>query len=324
MRNGEISYKELIKRSLIGKFLSNIIDLDSISFTNIVKIPTINNEIPSKELSDIFWPITERQIELLKPELIVCLGKYAGSFLGLDVFYKKSKFKEIPTVMIPHPSAILRMKNSDEHLILIKLVLGIYKIINAWDYDDGIINIVIRENNKKEIKKISSFQFYFYIDKEDIKKLEEFSNLIKIKEDDNFIKVYASKKTSEKIRTKMKTYEADLSLTKRFILDYNIQIENNLKILFFDIETDDSIGTIEIGRDKILSWAGIDSNGKIYYATSENEKELLEKLKTVLQKHDIICGWNSSKFDLPYIKARFRYHNKSFKSCIKNLNLSKI
>jgi len=47
-----------------------------------------------------------------------------------------------------------------------------------------------------------------------------------------------------------------------------------------------------------------DSFGKQWYLTSKNEERMLEKAVKVLRRFSIIVGYNSKKFDLPYIKAR--------------------
>ena len=51
--------------------------------------------------------------------------------------------------------------------------------------------------------------------------------------------------------------------------------ENNVPVR---IETDDKIGTIEIGRDRIISWAISDQKGKTAYFQDSNEELVLRKL----------------------------------------------
>ena len=200
MKIGEINYEDLIKNSNIGIFLSKIINFDSISFTNIVKVPTINNELPSQQLIDIFWPITQKQIEIFKPKIIVCLGKFAGNFFNLTEFYKKKKENEINYVMFPHPSFLSKIPNIEEHLTMMKLKLGKYKIINAWDFDRNEINLLIRENGAKIIKTIKSFKFYFYIKTKDIEKLDLIQDKIKVKENQEFSKIYCNQEIEDHIK----------------------------------------------------------------------------------------------------------------------------
>lgn len=109
----------------------------------------------------------------------------------------------------------------------------------------------------------------------------------------------------------IETYEGDLLNDRRWYIDKDIDVATHFKKLYFDIETDDSKGGIVIGRDRILSFAAIDEKGKKYFAKLEGmndnaEKELLKKFLKVIQDYDIILGWNSKKFDAPYLKARMR------------------
>ena len=125
------------------------------------------------------------------------------------------------------------------------------------------------------------------------------------------------------------TYESDLSRTKRYLVDNKVPIAEDLNILYFDIETDDSSGAgIKIGRDRILSWAAYNNRGKSWYYDVEDEKALLQRLIRLIDKHDIFVGWNSQKFDLPYIQSRMekyglkydwrrRIHLDLMKRCIK-------
>ncbi len=102
----EEAYTEQWKRSLFGDFIGRVIKgyWNQISFTNLIKIPTQNNEIPDKNLIDIFWPITQKQIEILQPKMIICLGKFVGSFFDIHHFYE---FKN-NIVLFPHPAYVLR------------------------------------------------------------------------------------------------------------------------------------------------------------------------------------------------------------------------
>jgi DNA polymerase I len=104
----------------------------------------------------------------------------------------------------------------------------------------------------------------------------------------------------------IRTYEADLGPMKRVALDYNLQIEDweKIRILYFDIETDDTIDGLEIGRDHILSLAGVDREGKEYFIYDPDEKKLLLKIDEFIQNFDMLIGWNSKDFDIPYMRGR--------------------
>lgn len=112
----------------------------------------------------------------------------------------------------------------------------------------------------------------------------------------------------------IETFEGDLMPDRRWYVDKEIEIAENYRKLYFDVETDDSNEKIEIGRDRIISWAAIDDKGKKYFEkidelTDDSEKELLTKFLRRISKYDILLGWNSRGFDVPYLKDRMRRYN---------------
>ena len=196
------------------------------------------------------------------------------------------------------------------------------KIITAWD-DTKNIFLVYKENNIRKIRKIKNYQWHFAIMREDYDKIEKTvinnfyqKNVIsKIGSKNNYIKIYADRSNfgtfdliKELEKRKIKLLEKDLSLHKRYLIDNEIEIEDNLDILFYDIETDDTKGRIEIGKSRILSWAACNTAGNTYFETGE-EKEILIKLINLINKYDVFVGWNSKQFDLPYIQERMKLYD---------------
>lgn len=201
-----------------------------------------------------------------------------------------------------------------------------YKLITAWDEKD-VIHAIVKEDGIKKKIVVKDFKWHFFIKKEEltkskmsiINKYKDAGIIIKGEKDGDAIKVYCDKSKSqytngrnltiktlhsELLNAGITPLEIDLPLYKRWLYDNDIQIETDLKILFFDIETDDTIGNIEIGRDRILSVGFYDNKGQHYFISNPDEKILIEETLSLISQHDVICGWNSAKFDLPYIKSR--------------------
>jgi len=114
-----------------------------------------------------------------------------------------------------------------------------------------------------------------------------------------------------------KTFEADILANKRFLLDNKIKLNNTLiPYSFFDIETDDRLplqkddrGNVSPGNARVLSFAATDHLGKqVYYElnseTDADETALLTMIIKYFSNYGVISGWNSEKFDMPYIKGR--------------------
>lgn len=200
------------------------------------------------------------------------------------------------------------------------------KIVTAYDTYYGVTAIV-HENGKRKKIFIDDIEWYFYIRTSDVDKirplLNDFSSIVKRLEPMNtgFTRVYCEMVYQKAPELKLlrdvfesnnvEVFEFDFSKTKRFMIDNNVPIEDNLEILYFDIETDDSKGGISIGRDRILSWAGCDNHDNILFETGD-EKTILKKLVKVLANYDIVAGWNSDEFDIPYVQARCELHGIKF------------
>ncbi|MEK6884867.1 MAG: hypothetical protein AABY22_34870, partial [Nanoarchaeota archaeon] len=176
------------------------------------------------------------------------------------------------------------------------------KFINSWAISHenskfgspGDVVLIYNNGENRRMRTIPyADQWYFYIKKteENIKILK--GKNIQNKIGENWIRVYYPKlKYNDQnfvnfIRDLesrgIETYEADVGPVKRLALDCSFQIEDwdKLRILFFDIETDDTIDGLEIGRDRILSFAGVDKNGKEYFLTGKDDGGLLCALRAV-------------------------------------------
>jgi DNA polymerase, archaea type len=210
--------------------------------------------------------------------------------------------------------------------------------LNGYDEGSNIILTYRCKFTQKKLKvSINNFDWYGFVYK------DEWLNNISIKDKNDikanvpyravlsgkYIKLHVKNESihtgySDKEDDKMKLrrllehyniepLEFDLGNYKRFCIDNEIKIDENFKYLFFDIETDDRQDGIVIGRDRILSFAAVDQDGKKKFFILQNdddnsEKELLTQIFEFMNKYDLIVGWNSKNFDIPYLKERYKMH----------------
>jgi len=101
---------------LLDKILASA-GIDDVYITNVVKCRPPENRLPKKEEVEACWPYLVRQIELIKPRIIVCLGALATQQLVHPQakitmvhgkIYTKGGIKIVPTY---HPAALLRDPN---------------------------------------------------------------------------------------------------------------------------------------------------------------------------------------------------------------------
>ena len=107
-------------------------------------------------------------------------------------------------------------------------------------------------------------------------------------------------------------FESDISKIKKFMLDKNIfcyETVEKFKILAFDIEVlDDKIVLISFYSEdfkKVLSLKPCDLE---YVECVENEKAILKRFIEIIKDFDpdIIIGYNSDMFDLPFIEKKMK------------------
>jgi len=108
-----------------GQLLDKIIqkmglERDSVFITNVVKCRPPNNREPLKDEVDACLPFLLRQIAVLQPRVIVCLGKVAlNNMLGTNhsmgrIRGQQLSFNGVPLVPTYHPAFILHKKDKEE------------------------------------------------------------------------------------------------------------------------------------------------------------------------------------------------------------------
>lgn len=113
--------------------------------------------------------------------------------------------------------------------------------------------------------------------------------------------------------------EADLSVKQRFMTDYDLRIQGKYRMMFFDLETDDSVGGFDKKEEaRILSVAWQGSNyekdksdcGFLLLAeeTDEAEEAMLRQLRDAFKPYDVLAAWNGGGFDFPVLIARFHHY----------------
>lgn len=90
-----------------------------------------------------------------------------------------------------------------------------------------------------------------------------------------------------------------------------------MKTLFFDIETYGHDFAANLGYVIVISykWKGekqvhtiTRENPDVFDPHPENDRKLIRKFVKVVAKADMIVGWNSSRFDVPFLQARMLKH----------------
>lgn len=125
-----------------GKFLNEMlasvgIDRNDVYITNIVKYRPPNNRDPLPEEKSAFWPYLVRQLDVIKPEIVVTLGRHSMEYFlpeqkisAIHGQPKRIKFGEGKLIIVPlyHPAAALY--NGSLRITLIEDFKKLPKIID--------------------------------------------------------------------------------------------------------------------------------------------------------------------------------------------------
>jgi len=202
----------------------------------------------------------------------------------------------------------------------------------GYNQQDAVV-LVYREGTVKKYLTIRAVPWYFCIKRKDFEKnrdvfydMQRDGYLTKVTRDysDEFVRVYCRNMNKRNVmdpkntclrvckNLNIQTYEADLNSYQRLLIDHHLKIAKHYEVLYFDIETDDRGIGIEIGRDRILSVAAVNQRGRVYYYSEADERKTIKKFFKLAQKYDILVGWNSERFDVPYLRDRARLHHIYF------------
>lgn len=194
-----------------------------------------------------------------------------------------------------------------------KTFINIYQL----NKDDDFFFVKDKEGTHK-----LSIDWYFVIKAEDATKMK--NDLVEMKEakfitkfvrEGNWIKIYCPYHRRETVvrflhENDIQTFEADLPMWMRYLVDEDIELDIDQKILYFDIETDDTQPGIVPGADRITCIGAIGSDGKRYqYFSTTNERRILKQFVELIEDYDILTGWNSETFDLVAIIKRCKMYN---------------
>jgi DNA polymerase len=93
---------------------------DEVYITNVVKCRPPENRTPGREEVELCSPYLLKQLEIIRPRVIVTLGKVAADFfvrspLGMtELRGKFFEFQQIPVMPTFHPSYLIRNEGNKE------------------------------------------------------------------------------------------------------------------------------------------------------------------------------------------------------------------
>jgi len=107
------------------------------------------------------------------------------------------------------------------------------------------------------------------------------------------------------------------------MIDTNLKASTKPRVLYFDVEADSRKGIWipESGRppdQRLLSIAAIDGNGREYFICYEDEVEIYREFNKLMERYDLLVGYNNLRWDNPFLEARAKVLGVEFNQKITN------
>lgn len=273
----------------------------------IKKIAGSCHHISSTTLIDNNIDILKKQINLLNPNIVIIFGKDIGKKLGLTIFYDIQSIQDVNYMLIPD------VKTSYDNIDKIKNKINefaknncITKVTNSHIYYRDV------ECNKKSYYN-SVKSNYFFIQTEHKTEFKSFKG------------DYLKKIVKNKNNMTTASYEAHLQKKDIFYYENfkNVKHSKFNRVMMFDIETDFCNDVINTPKPIVsIAWADnmtneyyililkhskeqqIHTNHKAKIKIFDDEKKMLSFFLSLMKKYDVITGWYSNGFDVPYVLNR--------------------
>jgi DNA polymerase elongation subunit (family B) len=187
-------------------------------------------------------------------------------------------------------------------------------VAGFYDYREKCICLKLEGTNELEA---FPFPHYFYLEGRPSAQLaDKFSE---VEMEGEWCRCYAPATNAERktiIRELeecgVETFEADVSPINRFLTDNDIGY-GDLRVLYYDLETDGSAGWGSLDQHRILMIGHHSSvTGKTGHILAgrraSGERAALEEFRELMAGHDLLVAWNGDAYDEPVLKARFERH----------------
>lgn len=104
----------------------------------------------------------------------------------------------------------------------------------------------------------------------------------------------------------LKLYESDIPYERQVMTNCEQAVAKPKRSLAYDIEVEapDGVPDVLAANQRILSIAGVGSDGKEYIWAYDEEKRTIEEFLEIAREYRCLIGWNSKTFDHPYLYSR--------------------
>jgi len=198
-----------------------------------------------------------------------------------------------------------------------------------WDRDDDVVKVVERDSKKgRQYKEYPAKYIFYYPDNKGKYKSIFGENLSKVS-----CRSFKEFQKEQRIHSNHRVYESDINPAFRILADNYLGVDSpKLNVAFFDIEVDfdpergyaspddafmpitaisihlqwlDSLVTLALPPKTLTMYqAQKEIEGFDNTTLFETEAEMLETFLQLIEDADVLSGWNSEGYDIPYTVNR--------------------
>ncbi len=195
------------------------------------------------------------------------------------------------------------------------------KILDArWIKEEDELELQVIKHNKKVVTVDPKIKPYFFIRLRDYPTVKHYLYRYEVErvdaesvDGDSLVKISVDFPTQVKyLRDKLeahqcKTYESDIPFVKRWMIDLGITHGDFKNRAYVDIEVDARSGfpNPEEAKARIISISVVFSDGEEYFISKSDEVAMLQEFwDLMMDKAEMVTGWNLRRFDWPYLVNR--------------------
>lgn len=308
----EKKYFEMFRNSNyeMSKFLKSVYPeahWNDISWINVYKTAFANHKIDVKDNS-FYYEYLRKQINIIRPKHIISIGAVAKTALDAlhikyDLHFDHWSYLNREGI---YDTSIAKYKEQVQNLVFNYYVTH---CTNMSDYE-----IRVRYNFWNRQTKIVNFKQYFYV--------PDIAGQYTTYDGKRVKRIYRGMGIDP--RGYPETYEADVYGNVRYLLDNKCRFTKQQKIGYFDIETNRGLDIFKVDKEIVSISLITNDNNKYCWGWRKDLKEsehvdndtkimLFSTEKSMvaaflsflrIEAFDVLVGWNSDKFDWPYLFNR--------------------
>lgn len=197
----------------------------------------------------------------------------------------------------------------------------------SWGWEGGKPKLKLLTESDGVVYRDMPFRPYCYIRRNEVTEdtlqtIREIDETATIVEDEDYYQgelyrvhvTYPSLISELREAVDVETLQSDVPYSRRVLIDLDESVSEPSKVLSFDLEVraDEGFPDVEAAEQPILTIAAVGSDGREFTFGEDDEEDTIKRFLDVAEEYRAIMGWNSIRFDFPYLENRCRRLDVNF------------